>query len=104
MTCDPTTHHRRSIRLPTYDYAQPGAYFVTLVTHARECLFGEVNDGEIRLNVLGQVVAQEWRRTTEVRREVVLDVFVVMPNHVHVIVFVGAHGCAPPIYEFGMRT
>ena len=95
MTYDPTTHHRRSIRLPTYDYAQPGAYFVTLVTHARECLFGQVIDSEMRLNGLGDVVAREWRRTGGIRREVELDVFVVMPNHVHVIVFVGAHGRAP---------
>jgi len=42
MNYDPTRHHRRSIRLPTYDYAQAGAYFVTMVTHQRQCLFGEI--------------------------------------------------------------
>jgi len=98
MTYDSTKHHRRSLRLPAYNYAQAGAYFVTLVTHARECLFGQVIDGEMRLNALSEVVAEEWQRTADVRREVELDVFVVMPNHAHgIVVFnpVGAHGCAP---------
>jgi putative transposase len=102
MTYNPARHHRRSIRLPAYDYAGPGAYFVTLVTYARECLFGQVIDSEMRLNVLGEVVAEEWRRTGEIRREVQLDLSVVMPNHIHGIVIigdqtmnVGAHGRAP---------
>ena len=95
MNYDPTTHHRRSIRLPAYDYAQPGAYFVTLVTQARESLFGQVIDGEMRLNGLGDVVAQEWRRTGEMR-DVGLDLFVVMPNHAHgILIVVGAHSRAP---------
>jgi len=42
MRYDPERHHRRSIRLKGYDYAQAGAYFVTIVTHERACLFGEV--------------------------------------------------------------
>jgi putative transposase len=91
----PAQHHRRSIRLPAYDYAQAGAYFVTLVSHARECLFGQVIDGEMRLNALGEVVVEEWRRTGEIRREVEPDILVVMPNHIHGIVIVGAHGRAP---------
>ncbi len=47
MTYDPNRHHRRSIRLPGYDYTQPGAYFVTLCAHDGEPLFGEVVDGVI---------------------------------------------------------
>jgi putative transposase len=101
MTRDPGTHHRRSIRLPAYDYTQAGAYFVTLVTHACECLFGQIIDSEMRPNVLCEVVVKEWRRTGEIRREVVPDLFVVMPNHIHGILIigdrsvVGAHGRAP---------
>ena len=90
MTYDPHKHHRRSIRLPGYDYTQPGAYFVTFVAHDRECLFGEVVDGVMRLNAFGEIVRDEWFRTAVVRPYVMLDPdeFVVMPNHVHGIIWI----------------
>jgi putative transposase len=90
MTYDPHKHHRRSIRLPGYDYTQPGAYFVTIVTHDRECLFGEVVDGVMWLNAFGEIVRDEWFRTAVVRPYVMLDPdeFVVMPNHVHGIIWI----------------
>ncbi|GBC96100.1 hypothetical protein HRbin16_01901 [bacterium HR16] len=90
MTYDPERHHRHSIRLPGYDYTQAGAYFVTLVTHQRECLFGEIVDGEMLLNEIGRIVRDEWFRSAEIRREIVLDPdeFVVMPNHIHGIVWI----------------
>ncbi len=53
---DSQKHHRHSIRLPNYDYSQPGAYFITIVTWRRECLFGEVLNGEMRLNKIGEIV------------------------------------------------
>src|SRR3972149_9034849 len=95
MRYDPATDHRRSIRLSGYDYARAGAYFVTLVSHLRECLFGQVVDGQTRLSTPGEVVANEWLRSARIRGEMELDAFVVMPNHVHGIVGVrevGAHG------------
>ena len=103
MSYGPDQHHRRSIRLSGYDYAQPGSYFVTICTQGRECLFGEVHDGEMRLSEYGQVVHKEWLVTALIRQEIELDAFVVMPNHVHGIVLitsanaqnVGAHGRAP---------
>jgi putative transposase len=85
MKYDPKVHHRRSIRLLGYDYRNIGAYFVTMVTFQRECLLGDVVNGEIRLSRLGQIVEEEWLRTGEVRRNVELDGFVIMPNHLHVI-------------------
>jgi putative transposase len=85
---DPDKHHRRSIRLEGYDHAQPGAYFVTIVTHRRECLFGDVAEGKIHLNALGQIVQAEWLRTADVRPNVELDAFVIMPNHVHGILII----------------
>jgi len=90
MTYDPRKHHRRSIRLKGYDYTQAGAYFVTFVTHDRECLFGEVVDGVMRLNAFGEIVRDEWFRTAVVRPYVMLDPdeFVVMPNHVHGIIWI----------------
>ena len=94
MTYDPHKHHRRSIRLPGYDYTQPGAYFVTIVTHDRECLFGEVVDGQMRLNPFGEIVREEWFRTAVVRPYVMLapDEFVVMPNHIHGIIWIVGAG------------
>ena len=98
MKYDPGKHHRRSVRLPGYNYAQAGAYFVTFVTHQRQCLFGEIVDGEMLVGSHGDTVMEEWLRSAEVRREIELDAFVLMPNHVHGIVIirdVGAHGRAP---------
>jgi len=102
MRYEPERHHRRSIRLKGYDYRQAGAYFVTLVTQNRACLFGEVVDGEMRLNEYGQIAWEEWFRSAEIRREIRLypDEFVVMPNHIHGIVWiaephVGATGPSP---------
>ncbi len=90
MPYDPQRHHRRSIRLPGYDYTQPGAYFITIVTHERMLSFGEIVDGEMRLNEYGQIVRAEWFQTAVVRPYVVLhpDEFVVMPNYVHGIVWI----------------
>ncbi len=104
MTFNPDSHERRSLRLRAYDYAQAGAYFVTVCAYRRECLFGEVADGEMVMSDIGRIVADEWWRSAEIRQEVVLDAFVVMPNHIHGIVVitdvgatdhVGAHGRAP---------
>jgi len=86
----PNRHHRRSIRLKEYDYIQPGAYFITICTHDRAGLFGEIVEGEMRLNEYGQIVRDEWFHTAVVRPCVVLypDEFVVMPNHVHGIIWI----------------
>ena len=69
-----------------YDYSQAGAYFITICTYNKECLFGDVVDGEMVLNEYGKVVEREWLRTTEIRHNVELDEFIVMPNHMHGIV------------------
>ena len=97
MPTDPATpHHRRSIRLPGYDYAQEGAYFITLCTHNREHLFGEIGNGEMVLNDLGKIVHDEWNHTSIIRPTIELGEFMVMPNHFHGIIIihesVGAYG------------
>ena len=86
MNYDPEKHHRRSIRLKEYDYSGSGAYFVTICTHNRECLFGEIVDGEIRLSKIGEIVESEWKRSFDIRDEIRSDVYQVMPNHFHAIV------------------
>lgn len=71
-----------------YDYASTGAYFVTICTHERKCLFGEVVDGEMELNENGKIVKSEWLKTEEIRDNISTDEFVIMPNHVHGILFI----------------
>jgi putative transposase len=97
---DPSIHHRRSIRLKGYDYTRVGGYFVTIVTHQRQHIFGEVVKGKMVLNEWGQVAQREWFRTAELRSYVELwdDEFVVMPNHVHGIIWmVNNESAASPL-------
>jgi len=79
-------HHRRSIRLKAYDYSQTGLYFVTICTRNREHLFGEICDGKMVLNAYGRIAYDEWLKTANIRCNVQLDKFVVMPNHIHGII------------------
>ncbi len=96
MKFDPDIHHRRSIRLQGYDYSQAGAYFVTICTNNRQCRFGEIVNGEMRLNEPGEIVADEWRKTATICDEVDLDEWVVMPNHFHgILVLTGSVGAIP---------
>ena len=93
------THRRRTIRLPSYDYASPGAYFITLCTFRRLSIFSEVTSGSVRLSKLGEIARDELLRTESIRDEAEVDAFVIMPNHVHAIVLlrttVGATGRSP---------
>jgi len=79
------TSNRHSIRLKGYDYSQAGGYFITICTHLRECLFGEVFEGKVVLSAFGAIVQEEWQKTKQIRRGVNLDAFIVMPNHIHCI-------------------
>ncbi len=88
MKYNPLIHHRRSIRLKGYDYSQAGAYFITICTKNRQRLFGEITDGEMILNEMGQIAYNEWLKTPELRPNVSLDVFVIMPNHMHGIIII----------------
>ncbi|MDP2896968.1 MAG: hypothetical protein Q8Q12_10495 [bacterium] len=106
MAYDPERHHRRSIRLRGYDYSAEGAYFVTICTQDRACLFGEVVDGEMRLHSAGTMVQGAWDELPSFYPGIVVDAFVVMPNHIHGIIalvgrniktMVGAGPCACPV-------
>ena len=79
-------HRRHSIRLRGFDYAQDGAYFVTVCVRNRECLLGQVTGGEMRLSEAGRIVQAVWRELPRHYPHVRLDAWVVMPNHVHGIV------------------
>ena len=80
------SHHRKSIRLPEYDYTHPGAYFVTIVADRRRKLFGQVRGGVMRLSAFGQVVEDCWREIPAHFPGVGNAIFMVMPNHFHGIV------------------
>lgn len=88
MSYDSTKHHRRSIRLAHYDYRSEGAYFITIVTQGRQLLFGSIADDSVELNTLGCIVETEWRKTEKVRPYVILDEYIVMPNHFHAVLFI----------------
>ena len=88
MKSESGKHHRHSMRLRGYDYAQAGAYFVTIVTRDRVCLFGEMVNGEMRLNDGGRMIEQWWFELNRKFSTVETDEFVVMPNHFHGIVVI----------------
>ena len=85
---DPNKHHRRSIRLEGFDYSSEGAYYVTIVVRGRDCLFGEIIDGKMHLNRYGEIVQKWWYEIANHFQNVELGAFVIMPNHVHGIIWI----------------
>lgn len=88
MPYNPQVHHRRSIRLKNYDYTQEGAYFITLCTKNKRCIFGDIKQGEIKLNLLGTIARDYWQEIPQHFPHINLDVFVIMPNHIHGILWI----------------
>lgn len=87
-------------RLRGYDYAQPGAYFVTICTQHRECLFGDVIEGEMVLNDAGRMVQITWEQIPQWFPTIELDASIVMPNHFHaIVVIVGAPLVGAPLVD-----
>lgn len=84
--------HRRSIRLPDFDYRQPGAYFVTICTHGRGCNLGQIVEGEVELGPLGEIVDACWRQIASHFPHVELYLHVVMPDHIHGIMIILRRG------------
>ncbi len=83
MKFNPDRHYRRSIRLSGYDYSNSGAYFLTVCSKYRECLFGEIQGEEISLTTAGEIVQKTWLELPNRFTSVELDAFIVMPNHIH---------------------
>jgi len=79
----PHLPNRHTLRLRHYDYSRPGAYFITICTNRRLCVFGDVRDGVVFLNPLGRIVHNTWIEMSERFAGVYLDLFAVMPNHFH---------------------
>lgn len=105
MQYNPEIHHRRSIRLKDYDYSQSGAYFVTVCTKDKECLLGEINNGNIKLNEAGKVAFTVWSELTNRYSSIELDEYIVMPNHFHgIVLFVGAGLALPDTHKAGAAS
>jgi len=97
MKYDRDKHRRHSLRLKDYDYSTAGAYFVTLCTFERQCILGEIIEGEARLNVVGNVVTRWWLKLVQNYPTIETDAYVVMPNHMHGIIrIVGTDPCVRP--------
>jgi REP element-mobilizing transposase RayT len=88
MAYDPHKHHRRSIRLKGYDYSQAGAYFITICVNHGRCFLGDVREGEMYPSPAGEMVANCWDDLPKRFPNIELDVFSLMPNHVHGIILI----------------
>ncbi len=108
MKYNPGIHNRKSIRLKGYDYSQDGAYFVTICVQNKECLFGEIVDGEMYLNEIGKIIQKQWKQLPKRFSNIKLDEFIIMPNHFHGIVVIEnktiktgqPQGIAPTCFKF----
>jgi REP element-mobilizing transposase RayT len=85
---DNNKYNRRSIRLKNYDYSSPGAYFITIVTNNRQYLFGEIVNNEMILNEYGEIANKYWYEIPKHYTNTQLDEYVIMPNHIHGIIFI----------------
>jgi putative transposase len=83
---NPAIHHRRSIRLKGYDYSQNGLYFITICCQNRICRFGHIENKKMILNEYGEIAYNEWGKLAERFPNFELNVFQIMPNHMHGII------------------
>jgi len=77
-----------SLRVQGHDYSQNGAYFITICTKDKENYFGKIKNGKKILSDIGSMVNNEWEKTAEIRKNVILDEYVIMPNHFHAMIFI----------------
>jgi putative transposase len=82
----------KSNRRPVWDYSEPAVYYVTISTHLRRHVFGEVRSSRIHLNDCGEIAHEEWERTSSLRTDAYVDHFIVMPDHVHALIVILAPG------------
>jgi len=81
--------NRQSIRWRGYDYASAGAYFITICTHGRQRTFGEIKNGMMQLFPVGEMVQEAWKNIPQYDPYILLDEFIVMPDHMHAVVWMG---------------
>jgi putative transposase len=86
MKYDPDFNHRQSIRLNGYDYSTSGAYFITICTHEREYLFGDIVNEMMEFNIFGNIARWHWQQLTQHHPNIIMDESILMPNHLHGII------------------
>lgn len=91
-----TYPRHRPPRLPGYDYSQAGAYFITLCTHHRMLLFGQIENSRMRSNNAGLMIVDVWETLPRLFPDLALDMFTIMPNHIHGILFISPSNHALP--------
>ncbi len=96
MKYNPDNHHRRSIRLKDYEYSQAESYYVTVCIQERLCLFGDVLNSMVVLTDAGKMIEKTFLEIPEKYPGSGIDVFIVMPNHMHGIIVVGVTPCGRP--------
>ena len=79
-------YRTQSHRKPNWDYSANALYFLTIVTQNRECNLGTIANNEMILSDFGKIVEFEWFQSFEIRKELILSDFILMPNHLHTIV------------------
>ncbi len=77
---------RQNPRVKGYDYSQGGYYFITICSTHRQEIFSTIFEGNVKLTEIGKIIDREWQRSSIIRKEIELDCFVIMPNHIHAIV------------------
>ena len=85
---NPDIHKRKSIRLKGYDYSKAGYYYVTICCQNKICRFGNIENGIMYLNEFGEIAFDEWIKLPERFHNIVLDIFQIMPNHMHAILII----------------
>jgi len=81
-------HNRHSIRLKGYDYSRNGVYFVTICVKDREGLLSEIKCSSVILTKFGKIVEEAWLQIPKRFKNVRVDTFVIMPNHLHGIIII----------------
>ncbi len=79
---------RKNIRLMGFDYSNSGFYFVTICSYNKECIFGQIINSEMNLNEYGEIVKNSLLESEKIRKEITLDFFIIMPNHIHLVLII----------------
>ncbi|PWD98242.1 transposase [Marinilabilia rubra] len=88
-------YRSESHRFPGWNYAGNGMYYLTLVTQDRDCNLGHIADAKMYLSDFGEIVNTEWLKSFDIREELILDEYQIMPNHIHAIVKISKRGNWP---------
>lgn len=99
----PPFKHYQAHRLRYFNYASAATWFVTINTWERQKIFGAIRNGEMQLSDWGKIVAEEWLKSAEIRKEVLLGEFVVMPDHFHAIITIQPEDVQQPRWLPGMK-